>query len=41
VPRDLDELTAAVMRRWRVWLPPGAGSHQAFHMVSSLLRDDE
>jgi hypothetical protein len=40
-PRDLDELTPAMVRRWRAWLPAGAGGYYAFGLVSSLLLDDE
>lgn len=40
VPRDLDELTAAMVRQWRVSLPAGAGGHRLFQEVSSLLRED-
>ena len=40
VPRDLDELTAAIVRQWRVSLPAGAGGHRLFQEVSSLLRED-
>jgi hypothetical protein len=39
-PRDLDELTPAMVRRWRAWLPTGAGGYYAFGLVSSLLLDD-
>jgi len=39
-PRDLDQLTPAMVRRWRAWLPPGAGGYYAFGLVSSLLLDD-
>jgi hypothetical protein len=40
VPRDLDELTASMVRQWRVSLPAGAGGHRIFQEVSGLLRDD-
>lgn len=39
--RDLDELTPAMVRRWRAWLPAGAGGYYAFGLVSSLLLDDD
>ena len=40
-PGDLDELTPAMVRRWRAWLPAGAGGYYAFSLVSSLLLDDD
>jgi len=40
-PRDLDELTPAMVRRWRAWLPAGAGGDYAFGLVSSLLLADD
>jgi len=40
-PRDLDELTAGMVRQWRVSLPAGTGGYNAFRQISSLLRDDE
>ena len=39
-PRDLEELTPAMVRRWRAWLPAGAGGYYAFGLVSGLLLDD-
>ena len=30
-----------MVRRWRAWLPAGAGGYYAFGLVSSLLLDDE
>jgi hypothetical protein len=38
---DLEELTPAIVRRWRAWLPAGAGGYYAFGLVSSLLLGDE
>ena len=40
-PRDLGELTPAMVRRWRAWLSAGAGGYYAFGLVSSLLLDDD
>jgi hypothetical protein len=40
-PRDLEELTPAMVRRWRAWLPAGAGGYYAFGLVSGLLLGDE
>jgi hypothetical protein len=40
-PRDLEELTPATVRRWRAWLPAGAGGYYAFGLVSGLLLGDE
>ena len=39
-PRDLDELTPALVRQWRESLPAGAGGYRAWRSVSGLLRDD-
>lgn len=39
-PRDLDELTPALVRQWRESLPAGAGGYRAWRIVSGLLRDD-
>jgi hypothetical protein len=39
-PRDLDELTPAMIRRWRAGLPAGTGGFNTLTMVSALLRDD-
>lgn len=39
-PRDLDELTPAMIRRWRASLPAGTGGYNTLTMVSALLRDD-
>jgi hypothetical protein len=40
-PRDLEELTPAMVRRWRARLPAGAGGYYAFGLVSGLLLGDE
>ena len=40
-PRDLEELTPAMVRRWRAWLPAGAGGYYAFGLVGGLLLGDE
>jgi hypothetical protein len=40
-PRDLDELTPAMVRRWRAWLPAAPGGYYAFGLVSSQLLDDD
>jgi hypothetical protein len=39
-PRDLDELTPALVRQWRESLPEAAGGYRAWRSVSGLLRDD-
>ena len=39
-PRDLDELTPALVRQWRESLPAAAGGYRAWRSVSGLLRDD-
>jgi len=39
-PRDLDELTPALVRQWRESLPVAAGGYRAWRSVSGLLRDD-
>jgi len=39
-PRDLDELTPAMVRAWRAGLPASAGGGLAFGTVAALLRDD-
>jgi len=41
VPRDLDELTVGMVRRWRDWLPKGPGNRKVAWVVCALLRDDE
>ena len=40
-PPDLEELTPAMVRRWRAWPPAGAGGYYAFGLVSGLLLGDE
>jgi hypothetical protein len=40
-PRDLGELTAELVRRWREGLPVTKGGHNAFITVAGILRDDE
>jgi hypothetical protein len=40
-PRDLEELTPAIVRRWRARLPAGAGGYYAFGLVSGLLLGDD
>ena len=39
-PRDLDELTAPLIRQWRVSQPRTGGGHNAIAKVASLLRGD-
>ena len=39
-PRDLGELTPALVRQWRESLPEAAGGYRAWRSVSGLLRDD-
>ena len=39
-PRDLDELTPALVRQWRESLPAAAAGYRAWRSVSGMLRDD-
>jgi hypothetical protein len=39
-PRDLDELTAAVVKRWRTSQPRTGGGHNTITQVAGLLRGD-
>lgn len=39
-PRDLDELTPALVRQWRESLPAAPTGYRAWRIVSGLLRDD-
>jgi hypothetical protein len=39
-PRDLDELTPALVRQWRESLPAAPTGYRTWRIVSSLLRDD-
>ncbi|MBO2466247.1 hypothetical protein [Actinomadura violacea] len=39
-PRDLDGVTAAMVKRWRLNQPPTGGGFETVHKLTSLLRSD-